>query len=108
MSALPDTPLPPYNLRLGRKELSLLVLAIAALAVSAIALPSMVPVLAGALVAAAMPRADKAYDGRTRLVLAVMAALLTFFVVRVWPTAMGGEAAAPPPESPTLLSWIIL
>jgi NADH-quinone oxidoreductase subunit M len=75
---------------------------LAAILVFAVRLsPTVLPVAAAAAVAAAIPRG---HATRVRGSLAVVAGLLTLFVVRLWPAA--GEVAAPA-ESPTLLSWLI-
>ncbi len=85
----------------------IVLLGVAALACTVIAWysASAVPILAAAVVAGAMPTRRTAQGARIRVGLAVMAALLAAFVVRLWPGAPAAET--PPGESATLLSWLV-
>jgi NADH-quinone oxidoreductase subunit M len=62
------------------------------------------PVIGAGLVAALVPRR---HGWSVRAPLAVIAALLALFVVRMWPAAETAEITAPPSESGHLLSWIV-
>jgi NADH-quinone oxidoreductase subunit M len=71
-------------------------------------LGSLVPMLLAATIAWVIP--EKKYGWRTRLPLAVIAALFAVFISRMWPSlAAPAEAAegAATNEMPTLLSWLI-
>ncbi len=89
----------------GREILALLVAIIVVAGVAALA-PDWAPAAAAAFVGALMPRG---HAPRTRAVIAVIAALFATFVVELWPsiTAAPPEGAAPPVESPALLSWLV-
>ena len=67
---------------------------------------SIVPLLVAAVVAALVPRG---HNWRVRLPLAVMAGLFVLFIARMWPDAVPAAAADAevPPESTTLLAWLI-
>lgn len=66
-------------------------------------IPGTGPVVAGAFVAALMPR-TMAGSATTRVALGGIAALMIYFVVRNWPGEMPTSSG---PESNTLLSWLI-
>ena len=84
--------------------------AIGQFSATAALLGSLVPMLAAGTVAWLIPQK---HDWRTRLPLAVIAAVFAIFVTRLWPTlatAPAAEAAAegaPNAEMPTLLTWLI-
>jgi NADH-quinone oxidoreductase subunit M len=65
--------------------------------------PGSGPVVAGAFVAALMPRTI-AGSANTRIGLAAITALILYFVVRNWP---GEVPSGTGPESTTILSWLI-
>jgi len=106
--AIADTPpmkpkAPPVVV--GLRQLVALALVALAAAVAARYSNDAVPVIAAAVVAAMIPR-QRGWNVRAPLALA--AALLALFVVRLWPTASEAAAAvATPAETPHLLSWII-
>ncbi|AKV02025.1 NADH-ubiquinone oxidoreductase chain M [Labilithrix luteola] len=70
------------------------------------AVGSIVPVAVAAIVAALIPRG---HSWRVRLPFALIAALFTIFVARMWPSeaVVAAEGGAAPAELPNLLSWLI-
>jgi NADH-quinone oxidoreductase subunit M len=108
MATAETTSLPHEHARppFGPAQLIGVVLVAIAAAVTAYFFESGLPVLAAAVVAALVPR----HQGwSVRGPIAVMAGLLTLFVVRMWPAAAAvtSEVTAPPSEAGHLLSWII-
>jgi NADH-quinone oxidoreductase subunit M len=97
--------LPAAPLRFGARELVLLGLAAAGTTAVAWLRPGLVPLAIAGGVAAAVPRK---HDWTARAALAAMAALFAVFITRMWP-AVGAltDAAHPPYEPVTLLSWLI-
>ncbi len=91
-------------IRFGPRQLVVLALLGGALVLAGARTPSLALPLVAAGVAALVPRRQACI---TRVVLAVMAALFAIFVVRMWPSVGELPDAAPGPESPTLLSWLI-
>jgi NADH-quinone oxidoreductase subunit M len=89
--------------RFGARELVLLALGALVLVLTARFAPSFAPAAVAAFVAALVPRR---HAPLTRVVLAAMAALFALFIARTWPEA-GTVPDALPPESPSLLSWLI-
>ena len=86
---------------LGRDEKT----GVAAYSATNALLGSIVPLAASAAIAALVPRA---HGWRVRFPLAVIAALFTLFLLRMWPgTIAETEVAQPAPESTTILSWLI-
>ena len=72
-------------------------------------LGALVPTLAAGVVAWMVPQH---HGWRTRLPLAVIAAVFALFIARMWPTLAApaeaaAEGAAPSAEMPTLLTWLI-
>ena len=89
----------------GAPQLVSLALVALAAAVAARYLNDAVPAIAAAVVAAMVPR-QRGWNVRAPLALA--AALLALFVVRLWPSASEAAAAVVThAETPHLLSWII-
>jgi len=98
--------LPPAPLHVGWREIVILgFFGIATAAVAKVA-PDLIPLAVAAAVAALVPRK---HDWTTRAVLAAIAALLTLFVIRMWPAEAGvlPDVEHPPYEPTTLLSWLI-
>jgi NADH-quinone oxidoreductase subunit M len=100
--AAPDHP--HGSVRFHTRELFYLLLAAAAVAGTAAVAPSVAPAVVAAVVATLIPRR---HAPLTRVVLGAMAALFALFVVRLWPAVGELPEGLPPPESPTLLSWLI-
>jgi len=105
----PSPTLTPRRFHLGSSQLLALFAFAAAVVLAGLWSPTAVAVVVAAGFAAAIPRADQGYGARTRVVLAVMAALIALFVIRFWPAAATDaiDTTPPPPESPALLSWLI-
>jgi NADH-quinone oxidoreductase subunit M len=76
----------------------------AAAAVLVAFVPGTLPVVIAFAVAALMPRRTAGSLG-LRLAMGVMAGLLAYFVVRMWPGQPDTDELSP--ESPALLSWLI-
>ncbi len=93
-------------LRFEGRDLFVLGLKLGGAAVVARFFPEAIPVLVAGAVAAAVPRK---HDGMTRAVLGAMAALVTLFVIGMWPEAatIPGAETAKPYEPTSLLSWLI-
>jgi NADH-quinone oxidoreductase subunit M len=95
---------PEPALRIGWRELVLLLVAVLALVGTAEIAPSYAPAVLAGLVAALLPRRHAPV---TRVVLAAMAALFAVFLVRTWPVDAALPEGPTPAESPALLSWLI-
>jgi NADH-quinone oxidoreductase subunit M len=91
-------------LRIGWRQLVLLLVAGLVLVGTAELAPSLAPAVLAGLVAALLPRG---HAPLTRVVLASMAALFAVFVVHAWPLDTTLPEGPAPAESPTLLSWLI-
>jgi NADH-quinone oxidoreductase subunit M len=94
----------PVSFR-GGQLAGLLLLAVAGF-VAAFYFDHAIPVIAAAVIAALVPRQ---HGWTVRGPIAVMAALLALFVVRMWPGAAAATDAAPatPSEVGHLLSWLV-
>ncbi len=97
-------PAPPASF--GGGQLTGLVLLFIVGVIAAFYFDHAVPVIAAAAIAAVVPRQ---HGWTVRGPIAAMAALLAFFVVRMWPGAAAATEAASttPSEAGHLLSWIV-
>ncbi|MBX3189328.1 MAG: NADH-quinone oxidoreductase subunit M [Labilithrix sp.] len=69
------------------------------------AIGSILPLAAAAVVGILVPQG---HGWKVRFPLAIMAALFALFVIRMWPSAaISATDVEPPPESTSLLSWLI-
>jgi NADH-quinone oxidoreductase subunit M len=99
----------PEPAQLGPSQLvTLVVLAGIAVAATKITGTAM-PIAVAAAVAALMPKRGELGGWKVRAPLAVMAGVLTLFVIKMWPEAAeaASDAGGVPHESPTLLTWLI-
>ncbi len=103
VAAHEEAPLPSTPLRIGPRELAILTVFGAAVALLAKLSPDAIPLVIMGGVAAVVPQK---HDWTTRAVLAAVAALLALFVVRMWP-AIGAIPEGVPYEPATLPSWLI-
>jgi len=90
---------------IGPSQIATIVLVGIAAVVAARFVNNAMPVLLAAIVAAATP---KKHGWQVRVPLGLMAGILAFFVVRMWPTIeVAAEGTTPPSESGSVLSWLI-
>jgi NADH-quinone oxidoreductase subunit M len=94
------------QVKFGWQQLVLTLAILIAIAAASLLWGTAAPVLLAAAVAAVVP---KKHGWEVRLPLAIMAGLITLFVVKNWPLGaeMIPEETAAPVESPTLLSWVM-
>ncbi len=88
----------------GPTQLAVVLIVAVLTAVAARFWNNAVPVIGAALVAALVP---KAHGWNVRGPIAVMAALLALFLVRMWPGAIAAAEASPSGESGRLLSYVV-
>jgi len=89
----------------GATHLGVLAILACVFAVLARSLDGALPMILAAVVAALVPRR---HGWNVRGPIALMAALLALFVVKMWPgVATAGAEGQPPPEAGHLLSWIV-
>ncbi len=105
MDSAETTPLktdPPLSF--GPAQLAGVLIVAIGTAIAARFCDSAVPVIAAAVVAALVP---KVHGWSVRGPIAVMAALLALFLVRMWPGAIAAAESPPPSEAKHLLTWVV-
>jgi NADH-quinone oxidoreductase subunit M len=93
-------------MHVGPRELAILgILGLVTIGIAKL-FPDLVPFVVAGGIAAAVPRK---HDWGTRAALGVIAAVLTAFVIKMWPIDAGAlpDVDHPPYEPTTLLSWLI-
>ncbi len=90
--------------KFGGRELTWLIVVAVVAVFAARFVDSAAPVLIAAAVAVLVPRR---HGWDVRIPLAVIAGVLALFVVRAWPGTLQPPAEGAPPESSTILSWLI-
>ncbi len=96
----------PEPMHVGPRELAILgILGLVTIGIAKL-FPDLVPFVVAGGIAAAVPRK---HDWGTRAALGVIAAVLTAFVIKMWPIDAGAlpDVDHPPYEPTTLLSWLI-
>lgn len=105
MDSAETTPLKTdERLTFGPAQLAGVLIVAIGTAVAARFCDNAVPVIAAAVVAALVP---KVHGWSVRGPIAVMAALLALFLVRMWPGAIAAAESPPPSEAKHLLTWVV-